>query len=807
MNKVLFLLSLGILTWQNVVNATDEMTENGTTPFFQFQQEASKFSTTEQQTNPFPSFEQEKSVNPFEILPADAAFELSVDWENPTLLIAQWEIAEGYYLYRDQFTVTLTGGGLLAEPQFPEGIFKEDSKFGHVEVYEQAMTIKLPIQDTQGLETLTLKIGYQGCAEDRMCYPPMEKIIEVNVLDAMTSPETALPLEKEQLLTPSTEDSPNSSTAWLADSPQNTDTSKGGWLTNKSNQSDKEQTEKAFLKAEEAFIFSAEFPVPDAILLRWKIAEGYYLYRNKLAFSLESEGELGTPQWPLSLLKTDPIFGEVQIYQQPVLEITLPIKTKLKTITLNVKYQGCAIAGLCYPPETKTVELTLGQGQQSNTAMISEQDRLANLLASDHIWYTLIIFFGLGLLLSLTPCVFPMIPILSGIIVGQADKMTTAKAFIMSLIYVLAMAFTYAIVGALTGLLGENLSATFQNPWVLSSFALIFVLLSLSMFGFYELQMPSALQTKLTLLSNRQQGGNLIGVAIMGSLSALIVGPCVAAPLVGALIYIGQTGDALLGFLALFVMSIGMGLPLIIIGTSAGHLLPKADNWMDTIKAIFGVMLLAVAIWMIQRIIPAQITMVLWGSLFIISAIYMNALDHLPAGVSGWRKLWKGLGLILLIYGILLMIGAASGNANPLHPLQNLTIASQNTSLDNPQPAEFKMIKGIKGLEEELAVAKAQQKPVMLDFYADWCISCQELEQFTFSDPKVQSALNNFILLKADVTPNDAQDKALYKHFGIYGPPAILFFDTQGQEQLAYRIVGFMSAKDFHQHLTKVITP
>jgi len=799
MNKGLFLLTLGLLACHAFVNATDEISEKGASQFFQLEQEAGLFSPVEQETTVFPGFEQETSLGPFEVLPADAAFQFSVDWESPTLLVARWEIAEGYYLYRDQFVVALKGGGVLGDPQFPLGTFKEDIKYGRVEVYEESMAITLPIQDTQGLETLTLEVGYQGCAAERLCYPPIEKVIDVNVLGEVAS---------EQIATFDMAD--EKSSGWLATpktattSPESPNSSQDGWATIKSPQSsfDKGQTETTFLKAEEAFVFSAEFPVPDYVLLRWQIAEGYYLYRDKLAFSLESEGELGSPQWPLSLLKTDPLFGDVQIYQQAQLEIKLPIQTKFKTISLSVKYQGCALAGLCYPPETKIVEITLGKRQQSNTQMISEQDRLANLLANADLWYTLIIFFGLGLLLSLTPCVFPMIPILSGIIVGQGEQLTTSKAFFMSLVYVLAMAFTYAIVGALTGLLGENLSAAFQNPWVLSSFALVFVMLSLSMFGFYELQMPTALQTKVTLLSNRQQGGTLIGVAIMGVLSALIVGPCVAAPLVGALIYISQTGDAVLGFLALFVMSLGMGIPLIIIGTSAGHLLPKADNWMETIKAVFGVMLLAVAIWMIERVIPGEITMILWASLLIVSAVYMSALDHLPAGVSGWRKMWKGLGLLFFVYGILLMIGAASGSVNPLQPLQHLTIGSQNTA-ETVQVAEFKAIKGVSGLERELAAAK--QKPVMLDFYADWCISCQEMEEFTFSDPKVQSVLNNFVLLKADVTPNDEQDKALYKRFGIYGPPAILFFDTQGQEQAAYRIVGFMNADEFHQHLTKVI--
>jgi len=696
-----------------------------------------------------PSFEKEKISD---ILPPELAFVFSVDSENPALLVARWEIAEGYYLYRNQFKFALKGG-VLGKPQFPQGVIKEDIKYGQVEVYEHLLEIKLPVQNIQ--DALTLKTSYQGCADKRICYPPIQKTVNLPVTPAQFE-----------------------ASAFLGED-------------------DLEDHE--FLKLDEAFEFSAEFPSPSYLVVRWKMADGYYLYRDKLAFSLQDEGELGTPTLPPSILEKDPLFGDVHIYKQPLLEITIPIKTEgLQAVTLSVNYQGCATAGLCYPPTTKVVDLQLGK-----SSVMSEQDQLAHLLASANILYTIMVFFGLGLLLSLTPCVFPMIPILSSIIVGQGTQVTMARAFIMSLVYVLAMAFTYAIAGVLTGLAGENLQAAFQNPWILASFALVFVVLSLSMFGFYELQIPNALQTKLTHFSNRQQGGTLIGVAIMGILSALIVGPCVAAPLVGALMYIAQTGDAVLGGLALFVMSLGMGIPLIIVGISAGHFLPKAGGWMDSVKAVFGVMLLGVAIWMLERIIPGQVIMLLWATLLIVSAVYMGALDKLSAGVSGWHKLWKGVGLILLVYGVLLMIGAASGNVNPLQPLHNLSVTHTSSAPVSKPAPQFKPIKGVSGLERELAAA--QHKRVILDFYADWCISCKEMEHFTFSDARVQEAFADFVLLQADVTPNDEQDKALYKRFGIFGPPAIIFFDKNGQEQGAYRVVGFMSADDFLQHLRMVI--
>jgi thiol:disulfide interchange protein DsbD len=684
-------------------------------------------------------FNSQDNLGVSQVLPPDQAFIFSTYIEdNSNVLVARWEIVDGYYLYRDQFKFALKNAGVLGEAQFPAGTFKDDIKYGRVEVYENLLEIRLPVDKIENINKLQLVVNYQGCAEDSLCYPPIEKVSIVNL----------------------------------------------------SHQKTVSSNVNNFVKADEAFIFSAKFASPSYLVLKWQIADGYYLYKNKFNFSLESQGQLGVAKLPTAIVKRDKFFGNVEIYQQPELEIIVPIKTQgLEQLDLKVQYQGCADAGYCYPPITKVVNLSLGE--------MSEQDHLANLLTNSNIWYALLVFFGLGLLLSLTPCIFPMIPILSSIIVGQAQNVTTYKAFVMSLVYVLAMAITYAVVGVVTGLLGENLQTAFQNPLVLVSFALVFVLLSLSMFGFYQLQLPSALQTKLTNLSNSQQGGTLIGVAIMGVLSAIIVGPCVAPPLAGALIYISQTNDALFGGLALFVMSLGMGIPLIIIGISAGHWLPKAGAWMDSVKAIFGIILLAMAIWMLDRVLPGQVTMLLWASLLIVSAVYMGALD---AATSGWRKLWKGLGIIFLVYGVLLIIGAARGTVNPLQPL----FINSNIKI-NSEDLAFIPIKGVKGLEAELAAA--ENKLVMLEFSAEWCVACKEMEHFTFSDSEVQKLLTNFVLLQADVTANDIKDKALYKKFGIFGPPAILFFDKNGQEQTAFRVVGFMSADKFRQHLKKIIQP
>lgn len=580
--------------------------------------------------------------------------------------------------------------------------------------------------------------------------------------------------------------------------------------------------EDEILSPDEAFQINHDSQ-PGRFNVSWIIAEGHYLYRDKMQITTEAVDI--TPQsliMPKGDSKDDPIFKKTLYVFHHFADVTLPYQytgNGGKDVTFKVKYQGCSeISGICYPPQTKNFSIKVSpignastkavESQNNNTnstseLQISEQDEIADALRGGDIWLTLLIFFGAGLLLAFTPCVFPMIPILSGIIVGQGKDITTRKAFYLSLIYVLAMAVTYTIVGILVGLSGENIQAWFQNPWIIGSFAIIFVALSLSMFGFYELQMPNSIQSKLTNISNSQQGGNIIGVAIMGFLSALIVGPCVTAPLVGALIYIAETGDAVLGGMALFSLSMGMGAPLLVIGASAGKVLPQAGMWMDAVKAFFGIMLLGLAIWLLERVAPPAFTMALWAALTIVSAIYMGAIDSLTNGCSGWKKLWKGLGVLLLIYGIILLIGLASGNRNIFQPLKGLGNFSGTTV--QVEHLNFKQIKGVDGLNKEIALAKSAGKPVMLDFYADWCVSCKEMEAFTFSDPDVQKALSGVVLLQADVTPNDELDTELYKHFGIIGPPSIMFFDTNGEERRNYRVVGYVPADKFSRHVERAL--
>jgi len=572
---------------------------------------------------------------------------------------------------------------------------------------------------------------------------------------------------------------------------------------------------------DQAYRFGAKVEGPQQLRLKWEIANGTYLYQEKLRLAITqgsgvSLGEYNLPPAKIkkNALRPNGTTGDLPVYYNEI-DLLVPLirtNNSATTITLEVIYQGCSDLGFCYPPQIKRLTLNLPSTDapiseappaantiNSSTAPASELDSLVSILEGGNYWLIIGIFFIAGLGLALTPCIFPMIPILSGIIAGQGKEITTAKAFNISLVYVLAMAIVYTIAGVLAGLFGENLQAAFQNPWILSTFAGLFVLLALSMFGFYDLQLPSSLQSKLSDISSRQQSGTLLGAAIMGALSALIVGPCVAPALAAAILVIGQSGDPVLGGTALFALSMGMGVPIIAFGTSAGKLLPKAGAWMDTVKKVFGVAMLAVAIVMLERIIPAAISMVLWGTLLVVSAIYMGALSKLPADTSGWMKLWKGLGFALLIYGTLMFLGAAAGGKDTLQPLRGISLLGAESQ---QQHIQFKTIKSVADLERELAAASFKKKLVMLDFYADWCVACKEMERYTFSDPSVIKALDGFVLLQADVTANDATDKALlHGRFGMPGPPSIMFFDRNGKERRNLRVVGFVPADEFSAHV------
>jgi len=571
---------------------------------------------------------------------------------------------------------------------------------------------------------------------------------------------------------------------------------------------------------DEAFNFSAQALDANTVIAHWEIADGNYLYRDKISFEIVEDKyvQLLDYSLPAGENKVDEIFGLTEVYQHDT-EIRLPLNHRQNTtnITLIAHYQGCSETfHICYPPTDKTIQLQLppiNTEQLSSTSLestlpamsietlasASEQDRLAKNLAEDTLFKILFGFFGLGLLLAFTPCVFPMIPILSSIIVGEGEKITTRRAFSLSLAYILAMSITYTVAGVMTGLLGENIQAMFQNPWIIGSFSALFVVLSLSMFGLFELQIPHVLQHRLHLISHQQQGGKLAGAALMGLLSGLIVGPCLAPPLAAALIFIGQQGDPILGGSALFALSMGMGLPLLIIGTSAGSLLPKAGDWMNTIKSIFGVLMLALAIWMLERIIPGWVSLLLWGGLLIVTAIYLGALDSLKIDATGWHKLWKGIGLIFLIYGVLLMVGGSSGSQNVWQPLQSASATSSSSA--SHKGLAFTQATKLTEIEQQLSQSG---KPTMLDFYADWCTDCKRMEVTTFQDSNVLAALKDTKPLQLDMTANNDGHKAVLQHFGVFAPPTLLFFDASGKEFRQHRIVGYVSAEKLTQHIANL---
>lgn len=718
-----------------------------------------------------------------ELLHPDEAFKVSGKAANGQLTLT-WDIAEGYYLYRDKFKISAQDANIiLAEPVFPAGKIKDDENFGRVETYRHQLKVSLPLPTNLQSNTLDLWVHHQGCADIGICYPPQKISLSIALPDTPTA----------------TTDSINP----LQNFSKGLSSLKLGF------------SEDPLLPPDQAFQLLLTVTDANTLYASWQIAEGYYLYRGKteLSVSADSSTQLAAYVVPNGIAKTDEAFGEVEVFYD-TLSFAVPlVRSDLAAHSIQVlaKYQGCADRGICYPPIQKKVTLALPATTEIASAIntpastsppssnISEQDQIAKNLNKDNFWLTLASFFGFGLLLAFTPCIFPMIPILSGIIIGQGGHVTALRGFLLSLCFVLASALAYTVFGVLAALFGSNLQADLQQPWIIILFSSIFVLLALSMFGFYNIQLPKALQAKLHNASDKHRNQGMFGAALMGAFSALIVGPCVAAPLTGALIYIGKTGDAVLGGAALFVMGLGMGAPLLAIGASAGSILPKAGHWLNATKAVFGVVMLAVAVWMLERILPAPITMLLWALLLILPAVFLSALDVLPENASGWRKIWKGMGLVMMIYGALLLIGLATGNNNPLRPLQGLGTANGNSH----QELAFKRITSIQDLDRHVQQASAQGKWVMLDYYADWCISCKEMEAYTFSEPQVQQALANMVLLQADVTKMNDDDKALLERFDLIGPPAILFFDTQQQERSAMRVVGYLNAEQFITHLQK----
>ncbi|MDH3418388.1 MAG: protein-disulfide reductase DsbD [Gammaproteobacteria bacterium] len=704
-----------------------------------------------------------------EILRPEQAFPYTLEATADEVLV-RFDVPEGYYLYRERFDFdTDTTGIALGEPAYPDGEVHEDEFFGVVETYRHRLDIPIPFQRTTDASELNLLLTVQGCADIGLCYPPQDWNRTVAL------PAAAAPSGTSALTT---------------------------LLTGNAASNDEQ------LPAEQAFVMNARVDGANELVVGWTIEPGYYMYADKFDFAVDGPIGLGAAELPEGIAHDDYEFGNVMVFFGYV-EARIPFSRATPDavqVELTSSAQGCKLDSLCYPPMERVQALTIPATSEFDMPvalepMVSEQDRLADLIVNGSWWLVLGTFYGFGLLLAFTPCVLPMVPILSGMIAGQGRETTAMRGFTLSLAYVMGMALTYTAGGAIAAVAGAQVQATFQQPWILTVFAGMFVLLALAMFGAFEMQMPAAIQTRLSALAGRQSAGSYLGVAVMGVLSALIVTTCVAPPLIATLAVIGQTGDVPRGAGALFALSMGMGSPLLVVGASAGKLLPKAGPWMNMVKGAFGVMMIAVAIWMMDRVLPGSVVLVLWALLVFLSGVFLGAFEPLPEGPSGSQRLRKGVGVLACLYGALMLIGASLGGTNPLRPVQlgafGGAVGQQATPVTG---LEFIDIETVAELEAAVAQATAAGRPVMVDLTAEWCISCKEMEHYTFPDPSVVAAYDPFTLLRVDVTENDDDDKAMLRYFETYGPPIYAFFDRNGQIRDEYELVGFFDAEDFSAH-------
>ncbi|NZA25062.1 protein-disulfide reductase DsbD [Luteimonas sp. SJ-92] len=794
------------------------------------------------------------AVDPDDLLPVDEAFVLDARAPTRERVEIRFRVADGYYLYRHRMAAAadgFDGAGL----QLPDGKRHVDEFFGEVETYRGTVTAVLEGGAPAGASALSLEVKFQGCADIGVCYPPQARTLRVPLPAADAGPGGADGDGRLAALGRA-----------LGAGARNVLPVLDG-------------TASQPLPPERAFGFEAIAADGDTILMRFTPAPGYYLYRDRSEFGIEGAAGIaaGSPRWPAGTGHRDEYFGEVVVYFDQV-HVPLPLRRDhgdAAEVVLVATFQGCQDEGICYPPMTRRATVALpgsaagaagmppsgaaapataasaaateaapapapapapdpaaiadaaapaGSGAAADAegttpwtaaadaeeaapstvaaggaagdaprsgadaAELADDSRLAAALAGPDRLLALLGFLGAGLLLAFTPCVLPMIPILSGLIAGAGTRLGTGRALLLSFVYVFANALVFTAAGVVAALLGANLQIAFQTPWVIVLFALLFVALALSQFGLYELQLPAAVRARLGALSDRQRGGSLPGVAAMGALSALIVGPCVAPPLAAAVLYIGETGDPVFGGAALFLLAMGMGLPLLAFGVAAGRGLPTSGPWMVAVQRVFGMVFLGLAVWMLSRIVPGPATLALYGLLALGAAAWAFSAHHQTPRA---RLLARYAGMVLAVVGAAQLFGALAGSHDPLRPLAG--------ALGGPQgqaQLPFRTIKTVADLDRELAAAQAAGQPLMFDFYADWCVSCKEMEKYTFTEPEVHRALAGFVLLKADVTANDADDQALMQRFGIVGPPATLFF-VEGAERRALRLFGFEKAPLF----------
>ena len=560
-----------------------------------------------------------------------------------------------------------------------------------------------------------------------------------------------------------------------------------------------------FLPPEQAFQVEARMLSADHAEVMVRVTPGYYVYREPFRFAADA-AVLGVPHIPPGKVKFDENFQKnVETYRDSV-RIGVPVVSSTGAFTLSVVLQGCADAGLCYPPMTANLQLdpAVLAAAPAQAAVVTpssfkswfDDASVGAILANGRLWQVVLAFFGMGLLLAFTPCVLPMLPILSSLIVGTDGCTSRLRGLSLAATYGLGMALVYTGLGVAAGLAGEGFAAALQTPWAIGGFSLLLVLLSLSMFDVYELRLPTAWTTHWSTHSNRLPAGQWLGVFVMGGVSALILSPCVTAPLAGALLFISQSGDVVQGGAALLSMASGMSVPLLLLGASAGRWVPKAGAWMHGVKRLFGLLMLAVALWLAQPVLPIAVVLGLWGLLLLLAGFLLRPFNRRSHHCHALRSaLQRSVGVVALALGLMQIIGAASGGNDPLRPLAHFGVAA-TTSTTSPL---FQAVDDLAAFEAALVAAAG--RPVMLDFYADWCVSCKEMERFTFSDPQVAARLAGAVLLKADVTANSAGHRALLRRFGLFGPPGTLFFDPSGQEVAAARVVGFQSAERFKQTL------
>ena len=709
-----------------------------------------------------------------EVLPPQDVFLYTTDVTADAITV-NWAIEPGYYLYKDKMSFAAANSAVtFGEPQFPAGEIHSDEFFGEQTIFRGRVPVRIPIVSKPANAVATdLIIKSQGCADYGLCYPPQTWKTDIKLAAATTT--SGLPAGFGS----------NSARSLFAKTGDEADP----------------------LPIDQAFVATVAALDPFTVEINWQIAPGYYLYRHSFGVSNPDEQvQLGKLVIPNGVIVDDLEYGETEVYfDEAILRIPLSRgSTAAQSINLQLDYQGCKVDSICYPPDSISQSVYMPEATidtpSSVAAPLSEQDRLFGVVVDASVPTMMFVFLGLGLLLAFTPCCLPMVPILSGIIAGQGSNATTARSFWLSLSYVLGMAFTYTIAGAIFGAAGQQIQGALQTPAIIGGVALLFVVLSLAMFGVYELQLPASWQTRLSALGSGSKAGSFLGTAVMGAVSALVVSTCVAPPLVAALAVIAQTGDVMRGATALFALSIGMGIPLLIFGTSAGKLLPKAGPWMNAVKAIFGFMLLGLAIWMLDRVLPELMTMLLWAALFVFAGIWTGAFRKLVEPISRRQVIGKAAGMLLVFYGAIIAIGGFSGSRNPLNPLDRVA-GTQKLFAELP----FERVKSVLDFEAARIQAAAADKPLMLDFYADWCVSCKEMEHFTFTDPTVQQALEGAVLLQADVTANDETDQELLKHFGIFGPPTIVFFDRNGREIEGQRVIGYQDVEAFMTTLDYVL--